>query len=303
MPIHLSAHSRRRFLKIVGAGLLVSSSRGFAAEDQSIERDLVYLLNDTHIGEKHPPDSAVPTHLRMAVSELTARKSKPACVLINGDLALKDGQPGDYRHFTKLIQPLRDAKIDTHLTLGNHDNREAFYEVLKEERRTNAPIASRHISIVQTEFANFFLLDSLQETMVTQGKIGSDQLRWLTQSLDAHPAKPAIIVTHHNPRLGGDPRHYPGGLIDSRELWNVLAKRTQVKAYVHGHVHDRKYAEHEGIHILNTLATSYVADPNKSTTGWTTARLTADDVTLTTRTTDPKHQWNGQIRKLKWRTT
>jgi Icc protein len=46
-----------------------------------------------------------------------------------------------------------------------------------------------------------------------------------------------------------------------------------VKAYIHGHIHDRSFAEHKGIHIINTPATSYVADPKKSTTGWTTARL------------------------------
>jgi len=301
MPIHLTAPDRRQFLFTAGASLITCSSGALGAGVAEVEDDLVYLLNDTHIGEKHPPDSPVPSHLRLVVDELIPRKPKPACVLINGDLALKDGQPGDYRHFARLIAPLREAKIDVHLTLGNHDNREAFYDVMKEERPADPPVASRHISVVETRLANFFLLDSLKETMVTQGTIGEEQRTWLARSLDAHGSKPAIVVTHHNPRLGGDPRHFPGGLIDSQELWEMLVSRPQVKAYVHGHIHDRNLAEHKGIHIVNTPAISYVADPSKSTTGWTTARLTENGVTLTTQTTDPQHPWNGQTKSLTWR--
>ncbi|MCA9124322.1 MAG: metallophosphoesterase [Planctomycetaceae bacterium] len=301
MPIHLPSQSRRQFLFTTASvlGTAVVATRDVLAWD--VEDDLVYLLNDTHIGEKHPADSPVPSHLRQVVDELVARDRKPVCVLVNGDLALKDGQPGDYRHLGTLIRPLQEADINMHLTLGNHDNRETFYEVMREQRPDAAVVESRHISIVETRFANFFLLDSLKETMVTQGTLGQDQLKWLAMALDQRPAMPAIIVAHHNPRLGGDPNHFPGGLIDSEELWKVLATRPQVKAYVHGHIHDRGFAEHQGIHIINTPATSYVANPALSTTGWTTVRLTATGATLTTHTTDVNHSWNGQSRELRWR--
>ncbi|MCA9089388.1 MAG: metallophosphoesterase [Planctomycetaceae bacterium] len=297
MPIHLPALSRRQFLMTTGASVLALSSPVWA---DVTERDVVYLLNDTHIGEKQPADSPVPTHLRQVVEELVALRQKPACVLINGDLAAKDGQPGDYRHLAELLAPLYDAGIDVHLTLGNHDNRETFYEVMAEQRPEQPVVESRHISVVQTPHANFFLLDSLQKTMVTQGTLGADQLQWLGSALDAHADRPAIVVAHHNPRLGGDPIHFPGGLIDSVELWDVLASRPHVKAYVHGHIHDRSYAEHEGIHIINTPATSYVGNPKQSTTGWTVARLSADGIQLTTRTTDDAHPWNKDTRRMPW---
>ncbi|TWT60620.1 metallophosphoesterase family protein [Rubinisphaera italica] len=301
MPVHLVQHSRRQFLKTVGAGIVVCSSPSFANARPAVDGDLVYLLNDTHIGEKQPSDSPVPSHLRQVVTELVDRKTQPSCVLINGDLALKDGQPGDYQHFAKLLRPLHEAQIETHLTLGNHDNREAFYSILEDERPADPPVESRHISVVQTPKANFFLLDSLKETMITQGAIGGDQLSWLAQALDAHATKPALIVAHHNPRLGGDPLHFPGGLIDSQPLWNILSARSHVKAYIHGHIHDRSIFKHQGIHILNTPATSYVGNPATSTTGWTTARLSNEGVTLTTHTTDPQHSWNGETKILQWR--
>ena len=301
LPIHLTTLNRRRFLQAAGASILLYGHNAPASEAGDVDADLIYLLNDTHIGEKHPEDSAVPSHLRQVVTELVNRPTKPACVLINGDLALKDGQPGDYRHFAKLIAPLQKAGVDTHLTLGNHDHRDVFYEILKEQRPEKPPVESRHIAVVETQYANFFLLDSLQKTMVTQGTIGTQQLEWLASALDRLQTKPAIIVAHHNPRLGGDPLHFPGGLIDSQELWGVIEPRKWVKAYIHGHIHDRTYAEHQGIHILNTPATSYVADPKTSTTGWTTAKLTANGVILTTHTTDAQHPWNGESKTLTWR--
>ena len=303
MPIHLATLNRRRFLQAAGASVFLYGRDLNAAKTLEVESDLVYLLNDTHIGEKHPPNSPVPSHLRQVVTELVNRPTKPACVLINGDLALTDGQPGDYQHFGNLIRPLQDAGIETHLTLGNHDHREMFYEILSEQRPENPPVESRHIAVVETQHANFFLLDSLQKTMVTPGTIGESQLKWLAATLDSLKTKPAIIVTHHNPRLGGDPLHFPGGLTDSQELWKIIGPRKWVKAYIHGHIHDRSYGEHQGIHILNTPATSYVADPKRSTTGWTTARLTANGVTLTTHTTDSQHPWNGESKTLQWRST
>jgi Icc protein len=300
MPFHL-AHDRRAFLAASATGIFAFAARGATPKDYPVDEDLVYILNDTHISEKHPPDSSIPSHLKQVVAEIIAEPRKPIAVIINGDLALTDGQPGDYIHFAKLIAPLHKAGVATHLTLGNHDNREAFYDVMTEQQSKPPFVESRHISVVKTRHANFFLLDSLQKTMVTQGTIGPEQLHWLTKALDEHSGLPAIIVAHHNPRLGGDPNHFPGGLIDSPELWAVLKDRTHVKAYIHGHIHDRTNAQHHGIHILNTLATSYVANKKLSTTGWTTAKLSPSSIQLTTHTNEADHPWNGDRQTLLWR--
>jgi 3',5'-cyclic-AMP phosphodiesterase len=68
--------------------------------------------------------------------------------------------------------------------------------------------------------------------------------RYVPNALDAHPEKPASIVAHHNHRLGGDPLHFPGGLIDSQELGKILASRRHVKAYVTGAKADRQLMKH-----------------------------------------------------------
>jgi 3',5'-cyclic-AMP phosphodiesterase len=299
MPVSLPSHSRRKFLTTFGAAIVsLPALRALAAD---VDEDLIAILNDTHIGEKQPSDSSIPLHLKTAVDWLLTLPRRPVAVLINGDLALKDGQPGDYNFFAKLIQPLRDAGLPVHLTMGNHDERDVFHGALSSDKPSQPVVAAKHVTVAQTRHANFFLLDSLMRVNVAQGELGAAQLAWLGKALDAHPDKPAVIVAHHNPRLGGDPLHFPGGLIDSAALWDTLTPRRHVKAYVHGHIHFRSLAKHADIHIINTPATSYVAKAETSTTGWTMARLRGDGVTLTTHTHLADHPWNKQDDRLAWR--
>ncbi len=296
MPIHLT--SRRQFIAQLGAAMVFSDLDSQAAET---DESLIAILNDTHIGAAHPEDSPVPTHLRQTVAYLVGLSQRPAAVVINGDLALNDGQPSDYVHFAKLIAPLRAAGIPVHLTMGNHDNRDVFYSVLNSEKNKETPVTSKHVAVVRTIHANIFLLDSLKSPGVAQGLLGDEQRRWLIRQLDEHSDKPALVFAHHNPRLGGEERHFPGGLEDSEPLWEVLASRSHVKAYIHGHIHHRNHFQHRGIHLLNTPATSFVANPETSTTGWTMARLSNAGGTFTTHTHLTQHEWNGAVFDVKWR--
>ncbi|MFO1486430.1 MAG: metallophosphoesterase [Verrucomicrobiaceae bacterium] len=296
MPIHLT--SRRQFITQLGAAVALSHVDAGAAE---VDSDWIAILNDTHVGAQHPPTASIPTNLRDTISWLLSQPKRPAAVIINGDLALRDGKPGDYEHFARLISPLRDAGVALHLTMGNHDDRAVFYDVLKSEKPQLSAVESRHVGMVSLPQANLFLLDSLKQTMIAQGDLGESQRHWLTKELDANADKPALILAHHNPRLGGDPKHFPGGLEDSEELWKLLAARKHVKAYIHGHIHHRDFFEHEGIHILNTPAVGYVADKKLSTTGWTMLRLAGGGAEVTTHTHQADHAWNGVKVPLKWR--
>jgi 3',5'-cyclic-AMP phosphodiesterase len=299
MPFHLAPASRRAFIAQLGGALIfVPALR--AQSGSRMDSDRIAILNDTHIGGEHPVNAPIPTHLREAVAWLVAQERHPSAVIINGDLALNDGQLADYEHFAKLIAPLHEARIPVHLSLGNHDNREAFYEMLKSQKPAELPLVSKHMSVIRLPKANLFLLDSLKGTNIAQGLLGREQLAWLGRMLDAHPNKPALVFAHHNPRIG-EKKYFTGGLEDSEPLWDMLVPRTQVKAYVHGHIHRRNYSQHRGIHIIDTPATSFVLNSEESTTGWTMAQLSDQGGEFTTLTHTKAHAWNGASKKLTWR--
>jgi 3',5'-cyclic-AMP phosphodiesterase len=87
------------------------------------------------------------------------------------------------------------------LALGNHDHRERFLKVLAADAQAANAVADRHVLMVPTPRANWFVLDSLAKTRQTPGALGEAQLGWLAKALDQAADKPALLVVHHQPDL------------------------------------------------------------------------------------------------------
>jgi Icc protein len=305
MPFHLS---RRGFLQ---QALATSTSawafRSAVGAGRDVDPDLFALLNDSHVSEntaRAPNGQNISDNLRHAVNYLLGLPRYPAAVLINGDLAHNHGLRGDYQQFNALIEPLVAAGMEVHLTLGNHDDREVFFEVLTEHRASQSPVASKHVAVVQGPRANFFLLDSLKVVNQAAGELGEEQLGWLTEALAQHADRPAILVVHHDPQFianGPEAKFTWSGLTDAKSLFEQVLPRQQVKAYVHGHIHRWGLQEKDGLHIVNTPAIGYVAQDGPATTGWTMCRLRDDGARLTTYTVNGAHPWHNQSHDLVWR--
>jgi len=303
MPIHLPQLTRRDFLKraaLAGTGVLLAPSLFAQAAGKGQDADTVFFFSDSHIAADPATLSrSVNMHDQLAavVREAVAWPVRPATVVVNGDLALKDGQPGDYATFAAALDPVR-ALAPVHLSLGNHDEREHFWKALPGDAAAAQEAAlQRQAAVVETARANFFLLDSLRQTNVTAGELGSAQLAWLTKELAARPTKPAIVVVHHNPATQAD----IAGLMDGEELLTLLAANRQVKAYVFGHTHDWHVETHaSGVHLINLPPTAYVFKAGRPS-GWVRATLAADGAEFELRALDVKHPEHGQVKKLQWR--
>jgi 3',5'-cyclic AMP phosphodiesterase CpdA len=301
------AITRRHFLQATAlAGAFAPASLGAVTSPE--EGNEVAILNDTHIsGDSDDPAIPAhvcedhPTNLRAAVQQILSLPRRPAAVIVNGDLAWWIGKPGDYRAFAALIAPLREAGLNVHFTMGNHDNREEFARAFPEIRSTTRFKDHRHNSLIDLQNARLILLDSLKESPAATGRLGDEQIAWLLQKADETPDKPVVLVTHHNPRAGGDPVHFPGGIEDTDLFWPELVKRPQVKGYIHGHVHDWTLAQHSGIHIINTLASSFVANKATGATGRTLARFQPDGIELHIQPFEPSHPWSHETKWLFWR--
>jgi Icc-related predicted phosphoesterase len=301
MPIHLPPLSRRAFLsRAAVAAAALGLKPALFADNKPVKPDSWALFSDIHLaGDTTQIQRGInmAEHFSTVSRELLALKESPAALFIAGDCALNSGEKEDYATVTKLLESIRAHQMPIHLLLGNHDNRENFWEVLQEEKSAKRPLADKQVAIVRTPRANWFILDSLEKTLSTPGYLGTEQLEWLGSALDKNADKPALVMVHHNPGLGANM-----GLKDTSAFLDVIRPRKQVKAYVFGHTHTWKIEQDSsGIHFINLPPVAYVfheGDPS----GWVHAIVEDKKMSLELRCVDTSHKDHGQKVELEWRT-
>lgn len=301
MPIHLPPQTRRQFLKQVlaaGTGLALGPELVGAAQ---ADENSWALLSDTHLAADRKllfRGVNMAEHFEKVSAELLALPKRPAGVFINGDCAYSSGQKEDYALLSQLLKPIREQQLPVHLALGNHDNRERFWDALAEEKAAPRPLADRQVGLLRCARANWFILDSLETTLSTPGLLGKEQLAWLARTLDANPETPALVLIHHNPGLEGGNM----GLKDTLALLEVIRARKQVKAYIYGHTHHWSIDQDgSGIHFINLPPVGYVFQEGEPS-GWVHANLGDHGMTVELRCVNPAHKAHGQQFNLRWRT-
>ncbi len=306
MPLHLDPLSRRRFL---GGGAVLALSP-FLPQVRAAESETWALLSDTHIAADPATKSrqgvTMAENLRRVVAEVLVEKASLAGVIIDGDCAYDDGQPGDYTTLLEILDPLREAGLPVHFTLGNHDDRAHFSAALG-EATGNSPVEGKHCSIIETPLANWILLDSLRYVNKVEGEFGEAQLGWIAKVLEDSPDKPAILVGHHYPQvfrediIPGDEKIKISGLVDSDPFMKLIGNQPAAKAYIYGHSHTwLTKQEPEGLHQINLPPTAYVFS-EKMPNGWVRATLSAGGIGLELRALDPQHPQHGETKQLVWR--
>ena len=304
MPITLPPISRRELLagSVCAAAGLAVGGRCLRAAERRANPHRFALLSDTHVAADRAAVTSgvnMAEHLRRACADVLAggdgKVLPPAAAFVTGDLALRDGQDGDYVTLLELLAPLRAAHIPLHLGLGNHDDRDSFWAAAGEKPDAPRPVEARHVAVVESPKANWFLLDSLDRPNVMPGVLGEAQLGWLGRALDAAADRPAVVLVHHNP----DAEH-GGGLTDTAALLDVLMPRKQVKALVFGHTHAWGCRRQDGLHLVNLPPVAYIFEEGRPS-GWVDTRVTDRGATLTLRCIDPRHRQHGETVNLAWR--
>ena len=307
MPFHLDSLSRRRFFQGSAVLLLSANSRTQAAQGDS---ETWALLSDTHIAADREFVSRqgvnLADHLTRVVAEVVAEKDTLSGVIIDGDCAFNDGQNGDYETLLELLAPLTEADLPIHFTLGNHDDRDNFFDQLNIGRYARS-MEGKHCSVIETPVANLVLLDSLRFVNKVEGEFGEAQLEWLAAYLDANPGKPAILIGHHYPQVFREdviPSDKPikiSGLVDSDAFLDLIRPLSEVKAYVYGHSHNwATKKDANGIQQINLPPTSYVFDESRPS-GWVRASISGTGIEMELRSLDPTHPQHGKKTSLSWR--
>jgi 3',5'-cyclic AMP phosphodiesterase CpdA len=297
--------------------LLFQPVWGTESETLSQNQDVWAILSDTHIPGDRNKSGGNPAvkpveHLNKIRSDiLSGEIGKPCGLIVSGDCVYLHGLPDDYKTLLEEFEPFRQKGLPVHFVMGNHDNRQAFLNAVRNTVSTdkNIPpigisigqdIPSRLYSIVETPKVNFFLLDSLDKTNHTPGLFGEEQLQWLTDELDSRKDKPAILVAHHNPDYSGNIVKAPGALQDTNAFFERIRNRQQVKAYFYGHTHAWKTFRVAGIHTINIPATAWRFDQQQPF-AWVLLTLKDNGMSLTLRAINPEHPKHNEIINLAWR--
>jgi len=307
MPITLFPLTRRNF---IGGALALSGSAWIKpramAKQPFFDPNRVALLADTHISDdpkrSYPgtkwPGSPVKEEehewvnmadsLAQAVREVIALNPRPANLIVNGDCALSRGTVAEYKEFLRLIEPIREAGITVHITIGNHDTREKLWQMLPFLKKEQMGV---HADVLELPHANIVLLDSGK-----RGVVEDKQLSWLAQQLDDRKNKPALVFAHYNPLPTHGIRPIRG-MKNGKALVKLIATRKHAKAFFHGHTHEWQHSREGAIQIIAQPSVSYYFGKGHAH-GWVDMNLTETTANLELRCIDPKHMQHGEKKQI-----
>lgn len=308
MPFALHTTTRRRFVWRCAAAATVGWAAPrprWARADENESSEWIALASDTHV---HADPARVRVGRNVLSNFIRVRDqilSHPADfrrVFVNGDMAFQTGRAGDYETFLKHAEPMREAGLSIHATLGNHDDRGQFLKSFGLVERGGAPVADKRVDVVDTRHVRWFLLDSLETVGATPGAVGDAQIEWLDRELSRRSDKPAFVMAHHNFNYHFDVKAYAKevvpcadrrlpapGLTDGKRLLDVLAAHGCVSAYFCGHTHQWNVVDWNGIRLVNLPATGYPFR-DADAIGWVACRTDSQRAELVVYSLDETHK-------------
>lgn len=169
-------------------------------------------------------------HLERCIDAIQDFEPAPDVVLITGDLT-NDGDLPAYQEMAELL-----ARLDKPLypIPGNHDDRELLRAAFPDIRALS-PEGSLHYAVEDWP-VRIIALDSSVDGK-PYGRLGEEQLDWLSSTLAADRKRPTLVMLHHPPFKTGIGHMDWSMLRDSEALARVIGGHPQVERVLCGHVH------------------------------------------------------------------
>lgn len=173
-------------------------------------------------------------------------------ILATGDL-VQDHNREAYHHFAQMVKPLKKPLFWIE---GNHDIQPQMGQALSIYEQIQP-----YKHILAGKFWQIILLDSHLENMPA-GELSKAQLDFLQKTLNAYPERYTLIVLHHNILPTHSAWLDQHSLRNSEALAEVLFPFKQVKALLHGHIHQEVDAIWKGYRLFATPSTCIQFKPN-----------------------------------------
>ena len=218
---------------------------------------------------------------------------KPEGMIINGDVARLKGELGDYASIKQHLTVL-DKDIPVYMALGNHDNRDNFYNIFGDIVTGKQEVNNKHVLVLEYPAVRFILLDSLMYVNKTPGLLGKSQRLWLERFLKTSDKKSTFLFVHHTLNDGDV------DLLDVDRLFDIIVPHKNVKAIFYGHSHIYSIRERQKLKLINIPAVGYNFIDSQPV-GWLEARITPDSGAFTLHAIGGNVENDGEMKEVKWR--
>lgn len=168
-------------------------------------------------------------------------------VIVTGDLA-HHGDPVSYNRLKGLLDRLTPPLF---LTVGNHDNRDAFLAAFPETKTDENGFVQQRLDFGD---CRALILDSLfappyDYPITHAGFLCQKRMRWLDAELHAarDAGKPVLIFMHHPPHKTGFSGMDMIKLINEGDFYDLVESHGNVRHIFAGHVHRTINGSHRGI--------------------------------------------------------
>ena len=130
--------------------------------------------------------------LEACLADIVRHHPDAAFCAISGDLADAGGTDA----YAWLKDKLAAFPIETHLMLGNHDDRANFRQVFEDHPLDHGGFVQ---SMREQNGGVFLFLDTLKGPPSSAGLYSPERREWLTQQLERAEGRPVYLFMHHPP--------------------------------------------------------------------------------------------------------
>lgn len=167
--------------------------------------------------------------LDACLADIAKHHPDAAFVAITGDLS-ENGNPDTY---SLLKDTLATFSLETHVILGNHDDRDNFKSVYVDYPIDQAGFVQHG---VEKNGYVFLFLDTLKGPPSSAGLYDADRKAWLKAELEKANGKPVYLFMHHPPFGIAHPL-MDLIMLDDPEDFAVLLKGHDIRHIFFGHGH------------------------------------------------------------------
>ncbi|MCG3266518.1 metallophosphoesterase [Yoonia sp. I 8.24] len=214
------------------------------------------VLADIHLVPENQLSHGLDTldRLEQAVAYVNDVHADADFVIFAGDLA-DHGEPAAYERFKTAIAPLTP---NVHLTLGNHDHRPTFLDVMGADQAHPETGCIDHV--IDAGGHRVIVLDTSDPELRGAGRLEASQIDWLKARLDEAPDTPVVIVLHHNITTFNVQTDYII-LEDNAVFADAVLSHAHVRQVISGHVHMTTAGNFKGVPFCTFAGAHYNIEP------------------------------------------